>query len=132
MSARRGGDGETGVWVTDRKIGAIGVSVSRWVTSHGVALNAETDLRFFDMIVPCGLHHNTRVTSLSREVGRGVSVSEAALPFLDAFARIFECELVDAPEMSLEEEVCQAAEAVAAPAEAVAAPAPAAASSAPS
>ena len=51
---------------------------------------------------------------------------------LDAFARIFECELVDAPEMSLEEEVCQAAEAVAAPAEAVAAPAPAAASSAPS
>ena len=94
VDAQRGGPGRTGVWAGDGKIGAIGVRVSRWISSHGVALNADVDLRYFDMIVPCGLSDVPLVTSLSRETGRRVSVDEAVPRFEDAFARGFDCELV--------------------------------------
>ena len=74
-------DGLTGVWVDleagpqARKICAFGVKASRWVTMHGLALNVDSDLDFFDLIVPCGIK-DKGVTSLTREVGRKISLDE--------------------------------------------------------
>ena len=68
-----------GVWLDapDRKIGALGARVRRWVTNHGLALNVNTELRDFDLIVPCGLH-GKGVTSLARELGHPVAWDEVA------------------------------------------------------
>ena len=74
----------TGVWVEDRKIAAIGVKVSRRVTTHGFALNVCPDLSYFDHIVPCGMP-DSRVTSLSAEIGREVAVSEVAPVLVERF-----------------------------------------------
>jgi lipoyl(octanoyl) transferase len=65
----------TGVWVGSDKIAAIGVKVSRWVTMHGFALNVNTDLSYFDRIIPCGIFHKG-VTSLHRLLGKPVSMDE--------------------------------------------------------
>ena len=78
----------TGVWVEDRKIAAIGVKVSRRVTTHGFALNVCPDLSYFDHIVPCGMP-DSRVTSLSRELGRHVSVAEVAPALVERFGEVF-------------------------------------------
>ena len=59
----------TGVWAGERKIGSIGVHVSRGVTTHGLAVNVDNDLQPFEWIVPCGIDH-VRMTSVSRETGR--------------------------------------------------------------
>ena len=81
--------GFSGAWVGDRKIGAIGVRISRWITSHGLAFNVAPDLSYFDLIVPCGIA-DKGVTSLSVELGRAVTVDEVADGFVQAFAAVFD------------------------------------------
>ena len=81
--------GHSGVWVGDRKIGAIGVRISRWITSHGLAFNVATDLTGFDLIVPCGIA-DRGVTSLARELGRAVEPAEAGERLVQAFATVFD------------------------------------------
>jgi lipoyl(octanoyl) transferase len=77
----------TGVWVGERKIAAIGVHLSRWVTSHGFALNVSTDLRYFQYIVPCGL--TKPVTSMA-QLGCAAPWAEVAERVAGHFGRVFE------------------------------------------
>jgi lipoyl(octanoyl) transferase len=80
----------TGVWVGERKIAAIGVHLSRWVTSHGFALNVSTDLSYFQYIVPCGL---TRPVTSMAALGVRASLDEVGPRLAVHFARIFDCEM---------------------------------------
>jgi lipoyl(octanoyl) transferase len=91
----------TGVWVGDRKIAAIGVHISRWVTSHGFALNVLTDLSYFQYIVPCGL--TKPVTSMA-QLGVRATVDEVGERLALHFCRIFECDLLlEAPALAAHE-----------------------------
>lgn len=80
--------GLTGAWVGAEKIGAIGVRIQRWVTSHGFAYNVSTDLDFFQLIVPCGIS-DRGVTSLTRLAGRAVPISEVEDRFVAHFCQVF-------------------------------------------
>ena len=82
--------GATGVWVGPAKVAAIGVHLSRWVSSHGFALNVETNLDHFKLIVPCGL--DKPVTSL-RALGCSASVEDVKESLLAAFSEVFEIEI---------------------------------------
>ncbi len=83
--------GLTGTWVGREKIGAIGVRISRWVTSHGFAFNVTTDLSAFGLIVPCGIR-DKGVTSLERLLGRAVALDEVMDRLTAHFAAVFERE----------------------------------------
>jgi lipoyl(octanoyl) transferase len=91
--------GETGVWIDpdirgrERKICAIGVRCSRWITMHGFAFNVNTDLNYFNLIVPCGIQ-NKQVTSLKKELGTEVSFEEVKEKVKDNFQKVFDVELI--------------------------------------
>jgi lipoyl(octanoyl) transferase len=86
--------GLTGAWIGADKLGAIGVRISRWITSHGFAFNVTTDLDFFKLIVPCGIESGG-VTSLERATGRRFTMSEAEASLIRHFANVFDRELVE-------------------------------------
>ena len=87
----------TGVWVGERKVAAIGVHLSRWVTSHGFALNVSTNLTYFQYIVPCGL---TRPVTSMAELGIHATVEEVAETLAAKFGRVFDCKMqMEAPEL---------------------------------
>ena len=78
----------TGVWIENRKIAAIGVKISRWITMHGFAFNINTDLSLFTGIIPCGIV-DKEVTSLQKELSRSVSISEVKEILLKNFMEVF-------------------------------------------
>lgn len=86
----------TGVWVDDRKICAIGIHGSRYITTHGLALNCNNDLTWFDYIVPCGIEGKS-VTSISKELDVDVKVDDVLPIFINTFRDQFECELIEFP-----------------------------------
>ena len=87
--------GETGVWLDaeipgrERKICALGIRCSRWITMHGFALNVNTDLNYFSYIVPCGIH-NKEVTSLKKELGITVDMVQLKKKVLNNFEKVFQ------------------------------------------
>jgi lipoyl(octanoyl) transferase len=81
-------EGLSGAWVGNEKIGAIGVRISRWITSHGFAFNVNTDLSHFQLIVPCGIA-DRGVTSLQKEAGRPVSELDVERTIVRHFAGVF-------------------------------------------
>lgn len=86
-------EGLTGAWIGDDKVGAIGVRIARWVTSHGFALNVSVDLSAFDLIVPCGIR-GRGVTSLERQLGHPVPQAKVMEGLAAHFASVFERRVV--------------------------------------
>ena len=92
--------GETGVWIDEdipgkeRKLCAIGVRCSRWITMHGFAMNVNTDLAYFNNIIPCGIE-NKQVTSIQKELGYAVNYEEVKQKLKKNFEKVFESELVN-------------------------------------
>jgi len=83
-------EGLTGVWVNEEKIASIGVGIKRWITYHGFALNVNTDLSYFDMIVPCGIQ-GVKITSIKKlsEKEEDVSMDEVEAGIIKAFSKVF-------------------------------------------
>ncbi len=91
--------GLTGVWLGENraipsKICALGVKTSRWVTMHGIGLNVNTDLNYFDYIIPCGIS-DKGITSIQKEIGKSVDVLEVIEIFLGYFSELFDCKLIN-------------------------------------
>ena len=90
--------GETGVWLesnspNSRKICAIGVKTSRWVTMHGFALNVDTDLRYYNYIIPCGIK-GKGITSINKEIKKNVSINEVKKKLLENLKKTFQANLI--------------------------------------
>ena len=88
-----GSEDHTGVWIdkgklNERKICALGIKASRWVTKHGLALNVNTDLSYFEGIIPCGLKGKA-VTSMSKEIGKKVIMNEVIDELTKQFGKEF-------------------------------------------
>lgn len=83
--------GLTGVWINDRKIAAIGIKVSRWITMHGFAFNINTDLDLYKGIIPCGIS-DKEVTSLKKELGKEINLNEVKLKILKHMKKVFDYE----------------------------------------
>jgi len=103
-------EGKTGIWVryenAEEKVAAIGVHISRWVTSHGFAYNVSTDLRYFDLIVPCGIA-DSKATSLEKLLGRSVRREEIAPRIAKHFGEVFGLELRESSKTELWEKLQQ-------------------------
>jgi lipoyl(octanoyl) transferase len=102
-------EGRHGIWVRQRageeeKLAALGVHLSRWVTSHGFAYNVATDLRYFDLIVPCGIA-GKRATSLERVLDRAVSVEEVQPKLAAHFGELFQRNMLRVSRAELEEKL---------------------------
>ena len=87
--------GLPGVWVGNEKLVAMGIHISRWVTSHGFAFNVNTDLTYFNWIIPCGLKHKG-VTSLRKLLGRSLEMDAVAEQVIQHFGAVFGLEMVTA------------------------------------
>jgi lipoyl(octanoyl) transferase len=111
--------GKTGIWVrssgAEEKLAAIGVHISRWVTSHGFAYNVSTDLRYFDLIVPCGIA-DRKPTSLEKLLGRTVQPNEVKPRIASHLGEVFGLEMKKASRLELLEKLQEAEQPVAAPA----------------
>jgi len=107
--------GKTGIWVragnSEEKLAAIGVHISRWVTSHGFAYNVSTDLRYFDLIVPCGIAGG-KATSLEKLLGRSVQEKEVAPRIARHLGELFALEMKEASRKELLETLEHAEQAV--------------------
>jgi lipoyl(octanoyl) transferase len=101
-------EGRHGIWVDssagEQKLAALGVRLSRWITSHGFAYNVSTDLRYFDLIVPCGIA-DRRATSLERILGQAVRCEEVRRRLAFHFGEVFEREVISMTPRQLEEAV---------------------------
>ena len=81
--------GLTGVWIEDRKIASIGIRVSRWITTHGFALNVNTDMNYFSNIISCGIE-NVSMTSMEKELGKKISMNDIKQSTINHFNDIFQ------------------------------------------
>jgi lipoyl(octanoyl) transferase len=101
-------EGRRGIWVgqppTEEKLAALGVHLSRWVTSHGFAYNVATDLRYFDLIVPCGIA-GKRATSLERVLDRAVRTHEVQPRLAAHFGELFDRKMLQVTRAELEEKL---------------------------
>jgi lipoyl(octanoyl) transferase len=101
-------EGRHGIWIgqppTEEKLAALGVHLSRWVTSHGFAYNVATDLRYFDLIVPCGIA-GKRATSLERVLDRAVRTDEVRPRLAAHFGTLFERNMLQVTRAELEEKL---------------------------